>query len=104
MGAIVDIQLARLAKLLEDRKILLELRAEPRAWLAEKGYDPAYGARPLKRVIQKNVQDPLAEKILSGETHDGERVLIEANAAGLLIGGEASSYSRGPLPRVANLQ
>jgi ATP-dependent Clp protease ATP-binding subunit ClpB len=62
MSAIVDIQFARLAKLLEDRKIVLELRPEARAWLADKGYDPAYGARPLKRVIQKSVQDPLAEK------------------------------------------
>ena len=59
MGAIVDIQFGRLAKLLEDRKITLDLRPEARAWLADKGYDPAYGARPLKRVIQKNVQDPL---------------------------------------------
>ena len=74
MGAIVDIQFARLAKLLEDRKITLELRPEARAWLADKGYDPAYGARPLKRVIQKNVQDPLAELILAGEIHDGEKV------------------------------
>jgi ATP-dependent Clp protease ATP-binding subunit ClpB len=63
MSAIVDIQFARLAKLLEDRKIVLELRPEARAWLADKGYDPPYGARPLKRVIQKSVQDPLAEKI-----------------------------------------
>jgi ATP-dependent Clp protease ATP-binding subunit ClpB len=103
MSAIVDIQFARLAKLLEDRKIALELRPEARAWLAEKGYDPAYGARPLKRVIQKNVQDPLAEKILSGEIHDGERVLIDADASGLLIGGEASSHSCGP-SQAANLQ
>ena len=64
MGAIVDIQLARLQKLLDERKIALELDAEARDWLADKGYDPAYGARPLKRVIQKNVQDPLAELIL----------------------------------------
>ena len=87
MSAIVDIQFARLAKLLEDRKITLELR--PDAWLADKGYDPAYGARPLKRVIQKNVQDPLAEKILSGEIHDGERVVIGADPNGLLIAGRA---------------
>ena len=94
MGAIVDIQFARLAKLLEDRKITLELEPEARAWLADKGYDPAYGARPLKRVIQKNVQDPLAELILSGEIHDGEKVVIGADAAGLLIGGRASGESR----------
>ncbi|MFZ0495314.1 MAG: ATP-dependent chaperone ClpB [Methylocella sp.] len=89
MGAIVDIQFARLAKLLEDRKITLELRPEARAWLADKGYDPAYGARPLKRVIQKNVQDPLAELILAGEIHDGEKVAIGADKNGLLIAGRA---------------
>ena len=89
MGAIVDIQFARLAKLLEDRKITLELRPEARAWLADKGYDPAYGARPLKRVIQKNVQDPLAELILAGEIHDGEKVAVGAGKNGLLIAGRA---------------
>ncbi|WGJ14971.1 ATP-dependent chaperone ClpB [Methylocapsa sp. D3K7] len=87
MGAIVDIQFGRLAKLLEDRKITLELDPEARAWLASKGYDPAYGARPLKRTIQKNVQDPLAELILSGEIHDGERIVISTNKNGLLIAG-----------------
>jgi ATP-dependent Clp protease ATP-binding subunit ClpB len=89
MGAIVDIQFARLARLLEDRKITLELRPEARAWLAGKGYDPAYGARPLKRVIQKNVQDPLAELILAGEIHDGEKVIVGADQNGLLIAGRA---------------
>jgi ATP-dependent Clp protease ATP-binding subunit ClpB len=89
MGAIVDIQLARLAKLLEDRKVTLDLRPEARARLAEKGYDSSYGARPLKRVIQKNVQDPLAEMILGGEIHDGETVTIGADANGLLIGQKA---------------
>ncbi|WOJ90296.1 ATP-dependent chaperone ClpB [Methylocapsa polymorpha] len=93
MGAIVDIQFTRLAKLLEDRKITLELRPEARAWLADKGYDPAYGARPLKRVIQKNVQDPLAELILSGAIHDGERVVIGADANGLLIGDRAAAHA-----------
>ena len=87
MGAIVDIQFARLAKLLEDRKITIELHPEAREWLASKGYDPAYGARPLKRVIQKNVQDPLAELILAGDIHDGEKVVIGADENGLLIGG-----------------
>ena len=74
MGAIVDIQLTRLQKLLEDRKITLDLDESARTWLAEKGYDPAYGARPLKRVIQSEVQDPLAEKILAGEVPDGSTV------------------------------
>ena len=72
MGRIVDIQMQRLQKLLEDRKITLTLEPRAREWLAEKGYDPAYGARPLKRVIQKSVQDPLAELILSGK-HQGRR-------------------------------
>jgi len=87
MGAIVDIQFARLAKLLEDRKITIELHPEAREWLASKGYDPAYGARPLKRVIQKNVQDPLAELILAGDIHDGEMVVVGADENGLLISG-----------------
>jgi ATP-dependent Clp protease ATP-binding subunit ClpB len=76
MGAIVDIQLARVQKLLDERKIVLDLSKEARAFLAEKGYDPAYGARPLKRAIQKELQDPLAGRILSGEIKDGERVKI----------------------------
>ncbi|KQT85891.1 ATP-dependent chaperone ClpB [Aurantimonas sp. Leaf443] len=76
MGAIVDIQMQQLEKLLVDRKIDLELEPTARDWLAEKGYDPAYGARPLKRVIQREVQDPLAEKILGGEIHDESRVKI----------------------------
>ena len=86
MGAIVDIQMQRLQRLLEDRKITIELDPRARHWLAEKGYDPAYGARPLKRTIQKNVQDPLAERILAGEVHDGEVVHISAANGALTIG------------------
>ena len=71
MGEIVDIQFRRLNRLLEDRKITLTLDAKARQWLAEKGYDPTYGARPLKRVIQKWVQDPLAQMLLAGEIRDG---------------------------------
>ncbi|WP_275788655.1 ATP-dependent chaperone ClpB [Pararhizobium gei] len=71
MGAIVDIQLTRLRQLLTERKITLELDDEARAFLADKGYDPAYGARPLKRAVQKYVQDPLAEQILQGNFPDG---------------------------------
>ncbi|WP_349435564.1 ATP-dependent chaperone ClpB [Pararhizobium sp. A13] len=74
MGAIVDIQLARLRQLLADRKITLELDDEARAFLADKGYDPAYGARPLKRAVQKYVQDPLAEQILQGNFPDGSTI------------------------------
>jgi ATP-dependent Clp protease ATP-binding subunit ClpB len=76
MSAIVDIQLGRLEKLLAERKITLQLDGDARRWLADKGYDPAYGARPLKRVIQKNVQDPLAERILAGEIADGSLVKV----------------------------
>jgi ATP-dependent Clp protease ATP-binding subunit ClpB len=80
MGAIVDIQLQRLQTLLTDRKIALELAEDAREWLANKGYDPAYGARPLKRVIQKEVQDPLAERILLGDILDGSLVKITAGS------------------------
>ena len=85
MAAIVDIQLHYLEKLLEDRKIVLDLDASARSWLAEKGYDPVYGARPLKRVIQKQVQDPLAEKILGGEIRDGDSVDVTAGSDRLLF-------------------
>jgi len=77
-----------LRRLLSDRKIRLELDDAARNWLAERGYDPAYGARPLKRVIQKNVQDPLAEQILAGRIKDGETVRITADEKGLVINGE----------------
>jgi ATP-dependent Clp protease ATP-binding subunit ClpB len=83
MGAIVDIQMGRLQKLLEERKVEVELAPEARAWLAEKGYDPAFGARPLKRVIQKQVQDPLAERLLSGAIKDGDKVLATVAGEGL---------------------
>jgi ATP-dependent Clp protease ATP-binding subunit ClpB len=89
MSSIVDIQMKRLSKLLEDRKIALALDAKAREWLADKGYDPAYGARPLKRVIQKSVQDPLAELILSGKVKDGEKVAISAGRSGITFNGEA---------------
>ncbi len=89
MGAIVHIQLARLAKLLEDRKITLSLDKKAVAWLAEKGWDPAYGARPLKRVIQKSVQDPLAEMILAGTVRDGEKVKVSEEGNVLTFNGKA---------------
>jgi len=91
MAAIVDIQMERLRWLLADRKVTLELSDPAREWLAERGYDPVYGARPLKRVIQKEVQDPLAEQLLSGTIEDGdavratpagERLLFERASAG----------------------
>src|ERR1700731_1752715 len=89
MGRIVEIQFGRLQKLLEDRKITLTLDAAARDWLAAKGWDPAYGARPLKRVIQRNVQDPLAEMILAGEVQDGDRVVISAEGNVLTFNGKA---------------
>ena len=85
MGTIVDIQVVRLQKLLTDRKIALVLSDQARNWLAEKGYDPAYGARPLKRVIQKSLQDPLAEEILSGSIVDGETVEVGTGKDGLTL-------------------
>ncbi|MCH9808250.1 MAG: ATP-dependent chaperone ClpB [Alphaproteobacteria bacterium] len=88
MGAIVDIQLQRLRRLLEDRKITIELSEDARTWLANRGYDPAYGARPLKRVIQRNVQDPLAEQILSGDVHDGDTVSVGVEAGHLTVNGK----------------
>ena len=91
MTKIVDIQMVRLAKLLEERKITIALDPSAREWLADKGWDPAYGARPLKRVIQKAVQDPLAEMILSGAVKDGDRVTISAGKQGLTFNGKLAA-------------
>jgi len=99
MGAIVDIQFGRLGRLLEDRKIMLKLADAGRGWLADKGYDPAYGARPLKRVIQKYVQDPLAEKILAGEIADGETVEVSTRDGQLTLSGEIASFPGDGLAR-----
>jgi ATP-dependent Clp protease ATP-binding subunit ClpB len=85
MGPIVDIQVARLQKLLEDRKIRLELTDAARAWLGRVGYDPVYGARPLKRAVQKYLQDPLADKILAGEMPDGSVVRVDEGDGGLVL-------------------
>ena len=88
MTGIVDIQLGRLHKMLEDRKITLELDEQAKVWLADKGYDPVYGARPLKRVIQRELQNPLASMILEGKIGDGDTVSVTAGADGLAINGE----------------
>jgi ATP-dependent Clp protease ATP-binding subunit ClpB len=85
MGDIVSIQLKRLGTLLKDRDITLNLTEKGKEWLAREGYDPAYGARPLKRVIQREVQDRLAEAILSGDVQDGQTVLVDAGDAGLML-------------------
>jgi ATP-dependent Clp protease ATP-binding subunit ClpB len=77
MGAIVDIQVERVAKLLADRKVTLELTDAARRWLARVGYDPVYGARPLKRAVSKHLQDPLADLILRGEVPDGVTVRVD---------------------------
>ena len=86
MKGIVTIQLERLRKLLADRKITLEVDAAASAWLANAGYDPVYGARPLKRVIQRELQNPLAQQILEGHIPDGSTVSVSAGDKGLLIG------------------
>ena len=91
MGAIVDIQMARLQKLLDDRKIALSLSPEARGWLANKGYDPSYGARPLKRVIQKHVQDQLAEAVLGGRIGDGDKVVVVEKDGELVVAEDMTS-------------
>jgi ATP-dependent Clp protease ATP-binding subunit ClpB len=88
MTKIVDIQMRHLQGLLDERKITLVLEPSAREWLAEKGWDPAYGARPLKRVIQKSIQDPLSEMILSGEIKDRDKVTISAGKKGLTFNGK----------------
>ena len=85
MAKIVDVQLGRIRKLLDDRKITLEVTEDAATWLAKQGYDPAYGARPLKRTIQKFLQDPLAEVILSGEVTDDSTVRVDAASDRLII-------------------
>jgi ATP-dependent Clp protease ATP-binding subunit ClpB len=87
MKGIVDIQLARLQKLLDDRKITLDIDDKAREWLAETGYDPVYGARPLKRVIQRTLQNPLAEMVLAGRVSEGDTVHVSADVGGLAIAG-----------------
>jgi ATP-dependent Clp protease ATP-binding subunit ClpB len=88
MAAIVDIQMARIRQLLADRKLTLTLDDAARTWLANRGYDPTYGARPLKRVIQKQVQDPLAELILAGKVKDGDSVKLTVRGGALAINGQ----------------
>ena len=94
MGAIVEIQLRRLEKRLLARKITLDLDLQAEAWLADEGYDPVFGARPLKRVLQRHLQDPLAEMILSGDVLDGGVVKVSAGVDGLIIGDRVSASRR----------
>ncbi len=88
MASIVDIQLGRLRNLLADRHITLDLDPAARDWLGESGYDPVYGARPLKRVIQRSLQNPLAGLLLEGAVHDGDTVHVSADGDGLVINGQ----------------
>ncbi|HEY5207928.1 MAG TPA: ATP-dependent chaperone ClpB [Stellaceae bacterium] len=90
MRGIVDIQLRRLQKLLDDRKIILDIDTKARNWLAETGYDPVYGARPLKRVIQRTLQNPLAELVLAGRVSDGETIDVTLGDGGLAIASHAA--------------
>ena len=94
MSGIVDIQLARLQKRLTGRKITLALDTDARRWLANEGYDPVFGARPLKRVIQRALQDPLAEMLLSGDVLDGDTVSVSAGPDGLIIGDRIGTSNR----------
>jgi ATP-dependent Clp protease ATP-binding subunit ClpB len=94
MAGIVDIQMARLLKRLAGRKIDLALDAGAKLWLAEEGYDPVFGARPLKRVIQRTLQDPLAEMLLAGDIRDGDRIEVTAGADGLIIGDRIAATNR----------
>tara|TARA_R110000787_G_scaffold73481_3_gene163799 strand:+ start:24266 stop:26881 length:2616 start_codon:yes stop_codon:yes gene_type:complete len=94
MTGIVDIQVGRLLKRLAGRKIGLELDEGAKKWLADEGYDPVFGARPLKRVIQRALQDPLAEMILAGDVLDGDLIPVSAGAEGLIIGDRIAASNR----------
>ncbi|HEX5166536.1 MAG TPA: ATP-dependent chaperone ClpB [Thermomicrobiales bacterium] len=91
IGSIVEIQLERVRDRLKERGITLQLTGEARDWIANRGYDPTFGARPLKRVIQKELLDPLAIKLLAGEIHDGETVTVTAGPDGLVLTGALSA-------------
>ena len=94
MAGIVLVQMARLVARLAGRKITLDLDDAARAWLADEGYDPVFGARPLKRVIQRALQDPLASMLLAGDVMDGATVRVSAGADGLVIGDRISASRR----------
>jgi ATP-dependent Clp protease ATP-binding subunit ClpB len=100
MDKIVEIQMGRLDKLLADRKIVVTLDDKARHWLGNAGYDPVYGARPLKRVIQRRLQDPLAQLILEGRVSDGAQVTVSASKTGLVIDGQEFAASADELADV----
>ena len=96
MTGIVSVQLQRLYERLSSRKIMLSLSDAAQKWLADEGYDPVFGARPLKRVIQRALQDPLAEMILAGDLNDGETLAVDASTDGLIIGDRLSQSNQQP--------
>jgi len=87
--------MGRLEQLLKDRKMKLDLSLDARNWLAARGYDPVYGARPLKRVIQKELQDPLARLLLEGRILDGETIHVGVEGDGLSINGVPNDFAKG---------
>jgi ATP-dependent Clp protease ATP-binding subunit ClpB len=95
MAGIVKIQLKQLEARLAARNITLEVDDAAREWLAREGYDPVFGARPLKRVIQRSLQNPLAEMILAGEIHDGDTVRVSAGPDGLIVGNRVTGLNLG---------
>jgi ATP-dependent Clp protease ATP-binding subunit ClpB len=97
MAGIVEIQMRRLHKRLAGRNITLDLDAGALTWLADEGYDPVFGARPLKRVIQRALQDQLAEMILAGDVLDGSAISVSAGVDGLIVGDRVSRSTR-PAP------
>jgi ATP-dependent Clp protease ATP-binding subunit ClpB len=101
MAGIVDIQLSRLNKRLEDRKMALSMTPAGLHWLADKGYDPVYGARPLKRVIQRSLENPLATMLLEGRIRDGDTITVSAENGALTINGlpvDADNSGFGSVP------
>ncbi|MBB1497853.1 ATP-dependent chaperone ClpB [Paracoccus sp. MC1862] len=103
MDAIVDIQLVGLERRLADRNITLDVEPAARTWLADEGYDPVFGARPLKRVIQRSLQNPLAEMLLSGDVMDGQTVTVTAGPEGLIVGDRVSAGAQGGNERPADV-
>ena len=96
MDGIVDIQLHLLSERLARRKIELSFDNGALKWLADEGYDPVFGARPLKRVVQRALQDPLAEMLLAGDIHDGATVEVRAGADGLIVGDRVGQSKQPP--------
>jgi ATP-dependent Clp protease ATP-binding subunit ClpB len=94
MDGIVTIQLGLLADRLADRKITLDVDAGGKTWLADEGYDPVFGARPLKRLIQRSLQDQLAEMILAGDIKDGDAITVTAGSEGLIVGDRVAASNR----------